>query len=576
MKLKFKVYSPFLFALALALLVSCSKKPPLNRAYTTAAKIDPQELLEEQQAADAFYNNESYDSAFTHYNTLKEKWLQAKAYEYAGYVCLQMAHIYFVYGSYYESESLAVEALTHIEKSGVSINLPSVYNLLGMIYRKNSDYESAIKNYQEVINYTTDSLDICITQNNIASLYTDAKQYNKALKILLPLNKYNCVNSDPVTRARVIDNIGAVYFKLNNPLALSFLERSLKMREEVNDVKGLISSYFNLYEYYKGVNKAIAKKYAILAHSTAITEKNEEEQVRALKAIIFVSNGKDRDVYTDRYISLSEVLGQKKSGAENRFAKIKYDYKSEQSKRLQLEARQAKSALKSQQDEFVIWSLTAATLVIVIIAAFIFKTQKLRHKKAKVLEAYNTESRISKKIHDELANDVFKVMSFAESAAVQYPGQQKLLHDLDAIYNKTRDISHENNTIDTGEKYAGVLKQMLADYKTETVNVLTVNFDAINWNKISAHKKIAVYRVLHELMVNMKKHSDATRVIIKFSTEKAKVIINYTDDGKGIADDGPVIKNGLRNAENRIFAIDGSLTFESSTNGLKVNCTFPA
>ena len=211
-----------------------------------------------------------------------------------------------------------------------------------------------------------------------------------------------------------------------------------------------------------------------------------------------------------------------------------------------------------------------------IISAFIIYILRQRHKKAKIIEVYNTENRISKQIHDELANDVFNVMSFAESQQTTNPGQTKLLYDLNLVYQKTRDISRENNTIDTGENFNNVLREMLADYKTQSTNVITINFDSIAWNEIADHKKITAYRVLQELMVNMKKHSQADVVAIRFSCEHKNVTIHYKDNGKGLGSDKLLYKNGLKNAENRISAINGSLIFDTSTTGLKVICTFPA
>ena len=575
MKLNFKVYSPFFMLLIAVLDFSCTEKPEavkINLLHEYTIK----NLKEQQKNADRYYENEDYYNAYRLYVDLKEKWLDINDYDNAGYICLKMAAISYKTGNYTESESTAVEALGYLKTSGSVQNLATLYNQLGVSYRKLYDYENAILNYKKAYKYTNDSLPICTLKNNIASVYIDNKEYNKALGHLLALNKSDTVNADPEMNARVRDNIGKTYFKLNNQKeALRFLEQGLKIRETINrDKKGLISSYFNLFHFYNNKNNALAKKYALAAYNTAREIDNKEEQLSALKALIRIGKEQDRNKYILEFIGLNDSLNIKHTKDENKFAKIKYDYKDEQSKRLQSEAEQAKSALKTQQDELTIWILTGTALIIVGVFIFVYKIQKYKHKKDKVIEVYNTESRISKKIHDELANDVFKVMTFAESDEIQYPGQQKLLHDLDAIYAKTRDISHENNTIDTGEKFGEILRQMLADYKTASVNVISSNFDTVRWNQIGAHKKIAVYRVLHELMVNMKKHSGAKLVVLKFSLENNKVLIQYIDNGRGIKND-QFLKNGLQNAENRILAIGGSLIFESSTSGLKVNCTFP-
>lgn len=572
-----KFYSPFFLLLIAVLHLSCTDKHKSNRLNTINDSVY-KKLKAEQLLADEYYNKEDYYNAYKLYLDLKEKWQDLNDNEHMGYMCLKMAEICYKKGNYTEGETVAVEALDYLKKTGNIENLPTVYNLLGVIYRKLYNYESALSSYKDVTTYLNgrDSISYYIVKNNIASVYIDSKQYSKALNILLPINKSNIVAGIPETKARVLDNIGLTYLKLNEPAtALQFLERGLKIRQSILDTKGLTSSYFNLYDFYTGSNINTAKKYALAAYETSKKRGHKEDRLKALKALLHTNKGQEHNNYLSEYITLNDSLNIAKIKDENKFAKIKYDYKNEQSRRLKLETQQAKNALKTQQDKFVIWVLTGITILIITIFVFIYKTQQLKHKKDKVIEVYNTESRISKKIHDELANDVFKVMSFAENDNMQYAGQQKLLQDLEAIYNKTRDISHENNTIDTGEKFGEVLRQMLADYKTANVNVLSTNFDMINWNKIAAHKKIAVYRVLHELMVNMKKHSGAKLVVIKFNIKNNNVVIDYTDNGCGIQADKLILKNGLQNAENRITAINGSLKFESSNSGLKVHCTFP-
>ena len=69
--------------------------------------------------------------------------------------------------------------------------------------------------------------------------------------------------------------------------------------------------------------------------------------------------------------------------------------------------------------------------------------------------------------------------------------------------------------------------------------------------------KKTLYRVIQELLTNMKKHSMASVVIFSFTNKQNKICVKYSDDGVG-AD----LKknNGLLNMENRILNLGGSLT----------------
>jgi hypothetical protein len=55
-----------------------------------------------------------------------------------------------------------------------------------------------------------------------------------------------------------------------------------------------------------------------------------------------------------------------------------------------------------------------------------------------------------KKLHDELANDVYQLMKFVENKDISYAKiKEAILQNLDTIYNLTRNISIANSNIET-------------------------------------------------------------------------------------------------------------------------------
>jgi signal transduction histidine kinase len=138
-----------------------------------------------------------------------------------------------------------------------------------------------------------------------------------------------------------------------------------------------------------------------------------------------------------------------------------------------------------------------------------------------------------------------------------------------------RGISRENNDIDTKANFAVNLKEMLSTYNSKNTNVIINSIEKVNWDLIDEFKKVTIHRVLQELMVNMKKHSEASLVVVKFESSGKTVFIDYTDNGKG-AEKNKIIKNGLQNMENRILAIKGTITFDTEPDkGFKVKITMP-
>ena len=99
------------------------------------------------------------------------------------------------------------------------------------------------------------------------------------------------------------------------------------------------------------------------------------------------------------------------------------------------------------------------------------------------------------------------------------------------------------------------------------MNIISRNLSAVNWDQYSREKKLTVYRVLQELMTNMKKHSEAGLVAVQFAQQGKKLTVTYFDNGKGSTLEAG---NGLRNTENRMENINGSISFETSPgNGFK-------
>ena len=76
-------------------------------------------------------------------------------------------------------------------------------------------------------------------------------------------------------------------------------------------------------------------------------------------------------------------------------------------------------------------------------------------------------------------------------------------------------------------------------------------------------------------MVNMKKHSSASLVLIKFESDQKSILIHYTDNGKG-CDKTRMVKNGILNMESRIQAAKGSIDFDTAPDkGFKVKIAMP-
>jgi signal transduction histidine kinase len=339
----------------------------------------------------------------------------------------------------------------------------------------------------------------------------------------------------------------------------------------------MAASYLHLTQYYKQTNSKLANDYARMAYEKATKVNNVDDRLESLASLIQSSAGNQSKFYSEKYIHINDSITKVRQNARNQFAKIKYDSKKEKDENLSLKNQKAGTALELEQQKNK--NLVSNFLIIIGILSTIFLYYFLKaiNKKEKIQTAYDTETRIAKKLHDELANDVYHTMAFAETQDLSSSQNKEiLLTHLDTIYSRTRNISKENSAIDTGIHFVDGLKEMMSSFNTDAVNILINSMDSINWNALETNKKIIIYRVLQELLVNMKKHSHCSLVVITFKKIENKLQIDYSDNGLGAALDKINSRNGLQNVENRILAIKGTITFDTKPEkGFKTSFTIP-
>ncbi|WP_427874827.1 tetratricopeptide repeat-containing sensor histidine kinase [Flavobacterium sp. MMS24-S5] len=560
--------SPFFCFFIFFLFFSCEEKTSI---LVQPEKSSKEAKLIQEKATDQFLKN-NYNNAFYLFNKSKIAFEASKDSLNIVYNLIRMANIQQINGDYYGSKETLTEALPYaeIDKTYKS----AIHNFFGIADKELSIYDDAIFYYNEAIKVANDQVAKQSPLNNIAVVYIKKKNYDEAIKILESILKTKALDNFVKSKSRVIDNLGFAYFKKgSNEKGLELMNEALQLRTKADDLYGSIESYLHLAEYYSKNNLQKTNEYAKKAYDIATKFNSIDERLRALSFLI--SNGSDAK-YGKKYISLNDSIIKVRNNFKNKFAKIKYDSKKEkdENQKLRLEKAENLLALQKAQYQKILFIIGITSLFLLLL--YLRKYYQNRNRIEKIETAYNTETRIAKDIHDELANDVFNAIAFTQTQPLENESiKETLVQKLDTIYSRVRGISRENNDIDTGINYPNNLKEMLSTYNSSQTNVIINGFDKINWDSVEDLKKIAIQRVLHELMVNMKKHSEASVVSIKFNSNSNSLFIDYSDIGKG-CEKSKIIKNGLQNMENRILALKGTITFDTEPNkGFKVKITIP-
>jgi signal transduction histidine kinase len=472
------------------------------------------------------------------------------------------ASVQFDLGFLYEAEASAVEAFLLVK--ALPINpitneiKKGINNQLGIVYRALDNSEKAIDYYKKALHFSANASDSLTLRNNLGNVYRDMGEFVLAEQELELVYEERLKLDDKFELARALDNLSFVQGKLNTPTALKNAQTAIDIRLELEDTKGLFSSYRHLTYYYLDRNERVqAGMYAERCYDIAKSLQSASFLEEALSLFISL----DTEPKVRAYKRITDSISNAKQLKQNKYAAMKYDLSEEKEKteatKLLNEAQKRKTLVAQ-----------AIGLIVLLSGIFFFFILRMNHRKEKIKQIYKTETRISQKLHDEVANDMYQVMTKLQSKA---DTNEDILDDLESIYSKTRDISKESAAIDVHERFDELLNDLLLGYKNDAVNIITQNISKIDWNKVSEIKKITLYRVLQELMTNMKKHSSAAIVVVIFSQKSNQLMIDYKDNGIG----GDLKKNeGLLNMENRMESINGHISFESMKDkGFKATIT---
>ncbi|WP_317133039.1 tetratricopeptide repeat-containing sensor histidine kinase [Flavobacterium ustbae] len=483
-----------------------------------------------------------------------------------------MANIQQINGDYYGSKETLTEALPFAK---IDQNYKAaINNLFGIADKELSIYDDAIFYYNEAIKEANNQVAKQSPLNNIAVIYIKKKNYDEAIKILESILKTKALDNFVKSKARVIDNLGFAYFKKgSNEKGLQLMNESLEIRTKSDDFYGSIESYLHLAEFYSKTNIKKSNEFAQKAYQTSTKLNSVDERLKALSFLISNDAGIQ---FGQKYIAINDSIISIRNNYKNKFAKIKYDSKKEKDENQKLRLQRAENlvALKDAEKERAIF--IAAFVIFLLLLVYFKKQYDNRNRIKNIKTAYDTETRIAKDIHDGLANDVFHAITYTQTQPLANENsKENLLQKLDDIYSRVRGISRENSDIDTGPNYSNNLKEMLSTYNSPQTNVIINGVEKVNWDSVEHLKKVAIQRVLNELMVNMKKHSEANVASIKFNSDSNSLFIDYSDTGKG-CEKSKIIKNGLQNMEIRILAVKGTITFDTEPNkGFKVKITMP-
>lgn len=553
-----------LFSIFLFIFNSCEKSKPEsiktrtdNHFYKKAWEV----LDKGQKDSTYFYLNEAKDLSINEKDSL-------------GVIksLVNMAIIQEEESDNFGSLETSLSVLSYFKEADTAQHrfLASNYNNLGVVSNNLKDYDNAIKFYNKALKFSDDEEEKLMLQSNLANTYFNQKKYQKALDVYDSLLK-NIEKEDDIY-PRILMNFARTKSRLDtsyNPRGL--FDKALKISKTNNDDWTLDAGYSYMSDYYLDKNKDSALYFSKLMYTKGKLLQSPQDRMEALQKMIKVGSPADAKIYFEEFHHIDDSLHLTTTIARNQFALIRYESEKNKLENEQLKIENLKRKYQIRQQQYVAGACLLLGVLILGIAFIRFKRRRLQLKLEAEKLVQNNKLATSKKIHDVVANGLYRVMTEIENK--DNIDRKSILYKLEEMYEKSRNISYDEDSKDD-MVFHEKLSTMIQSFDNENIQIFIVGNSNDIWTDFNKNSQDNIFIVIQELLVNMRKHSRATRIVLKFERQDKTVYINYKDNGVGMRGSQP--QNGLKNTVNRIFVMNGKIIFEDSNDdGLKVSIEIP-
>ncbi len=510
--------------------------------------------------------------------------------------------------------------------------LAKLTNNISLIYTQRGDYPLALNYFFESLGYEDqlgNDAGRAEVYNNIGVIFYYQQDYDKSLEyIKLALDVHeNMGNSFGVKQA--YNNLGGINQMLGRyDSAVVYYQKSLEIALELKDDAGIASAYNNLAGIYKEkgsfaeaelyYQKALAidqklNDYSALALANVNLALLYQQQKLADKALRFFNvalsivheyefNALRAEIY-ERLKTFFELQGdyKKSLGYSNKLrvledtlfnqtkskaiadAETRYESAKKDQAIAEKEAQLAKEQLRLRQKNQWIILLVFSITIILIIAIFIYRQQKLKEArlkseallkqeraKAELRERMEAERlRISRDLHDHIGTQLTIIGSNIDQLAFKEEEKDKRSL-LENISDHSRDTMHQLRETIWAMNVDGIDMNMLVAKLEEffrranaSGKIMAIENTCEKNLVLSPNQTIALFRICQEAANNAIKHADFHFFKIKLSTENDSLLVEISDDGKGMNLSENGRGYGLSNMEQRSKDIGASFRLKS-------------
>jgi len=606
------------FLFLMLLLFSCSKRDENKQAPDIKKSLG----WHYYKKAQIFKKDHQFDKAYYYYQLSEKKALKQKDSFLLSKVYLSKAIIDYMYRDLPSSENYCVKALQILPENHQDYK-KNIYNILGVIAIEKKNYALAINyflKYKQNYRNEKDTLFHYIAyHNNTSNAYRHQKQYSKALIHLDSiLSIQDTIRTKyPKKLARAMDNKAHILIKMNQlKQARQLLDSSYKIRQQINDIPGLIQSHLNYARYFNQIHqKEKAHYHSSKALKLSLENKIPENQLESYENLIRLSLPESND-YFEKYVNLNDSILYEQQKGKEQTALIRYE---SLEKEKQIEAQKYLINQKNLKNKWL-----TSVLLLVTLALFIFalQTYKIRKKniiinrqnqeltdKNKIITVQNKEltrknqiisrqyqdldknntllQNVYKDMHHRIKNNLDVIIFYFINPVLNKLNQPEMHLTLSELKEKIVSLRNLHIALLNDKPNINVPLKFIVPVIKYIQNSLTlpgkevqfmVNFDENI--KILYKQAYPVILIINEFVTNSYKYAfdNTPHPIINISITQTNGYIKLVlkDNGKGFPENinfDETESKGLNLIQSLVTELEGQLIYRNN-NGLEFEITF--
>lgn len=255
-------------------------------------------------------------------------------------------------------------------------------------------------------------------------------------------------------------------------------------------------------------------------------------------------------------------------------------------------ASRAEVEARVQRNFIYIGAITLGALLMVFFSGVVLNLRerrladaKLKELTQRVLDAQEEErGRVARELHDGISQILVGVKYALEIARRRVvagdPKAEETLakgaDNLGQAINEVRRISRDLRPGVLDDLGLGPAIKALAEEFRQRTGIETEFNTVVFRNRLDPEAKIALFRIAQEALTNIERHAGATHVDIDLRGHRAGATLRIADNGTGMRETGGATRGiGLRNMQERMEQLDGTLRVLSSRSGTVIEAQVP-